>query len=352
MQQVIVVGCGIIGAMIAYELVQVPGLQVTVLDRQPPAQASTGAALGVLMGIISQKTKGRAWKMRQLSIARYAQLLPGLEARLGLSLPWNRQGILKLSFDEADLATWEALIELRQQQGWRLELWSPAQVEANCPQVCLTNLTAGLYSPQDYQVDPTALTLALVDAASQQGASFRFDVEVQQLSDSVGLHSSIGELQADWLVIAAGLGSMPIVPVPPLSLAPVLGQAMRVRMAEPLGNPEFQPVITGQDIHLVPLGAGDYWVGATVEFEPGESLPHPEPLETVWQGAIALWPQLATATRIASWSGLRPRPVNRPAPIVERLAGYHQVILATGHYRNGVLLAPATAQMVREFVTA
>jgi len=127
---------------------------------------------------------------------------------------------------------------------------------------------------------------------------------------------------------------------------------MRVQMAEPLGNPEFQPVITGQDIHLVPLGAGDYWVGATVEFEPGESLPHPEPLEAVWQGAIALWPQLTTANRLSSWSGLRPRPVNRPAPIVERLAGYHQVILATGHYRNGVLLAPATAQMVREFVTA
>jgi len=349
MQQVIVVGCGIIGAMIAYELVQVPDLQVTVLDRQPPAQASTGAALGVLMGIISQKTKGRAWIMRQTSIRRYAKLLPELESRLGRSLTWNRQGILQLGFAEADLVAWQALVELRQQQGWRLELWSPAQVEASCPQICTSELRAGLYSPQDYQIDPTALTLALVEAASQQGASFRFDLEVQQLSDSGSLQTTIGELRADWVVIAAGLGSMPIMPTHSPWLAPVLGQAIRLRLAQPLGKPEFQPVITGHDIHLVPLGLGDYWLGATVEFAPGEHPPDPEPLEAVWQGAIALWPELATATRLAHWSGLRPRPVNRPAPIVEQRAG--QVILATGHYRNGVLLAPATAQMVREIVT-
>jgi glycine oxidase len=350
-QQVIVVGCGIVGAMIAYELAQISGLQVTVVDCQPPAQASTGAALGVLMGIISQKTKGRAWTMRQSSIARYAELLPELEAILSRKLPWNQQGILKLGFAADDLAKWQSLVELRQRQGWRLELWLPDQVAANCPQVCPSDITGGLYSPQDYQVDPTALTLALVEAAKLQGAEFRFDVEVQRLEPDGCLQTSIGELRADWVVISAGLGSMPLMPAQSLVLAPVLGQAIRVRTSEPLGKPEFQPVITGHDIHLVPLGGREYWVGATVEFESGEAAPSPARLEEVWQGAIALWPELASATRLASWSGLRPRPVDRPAPVAELLVGCHNVFLATGHYRNGVLLAPATAQLVRAAVT-
>lgn len=352
MQQVIVVGCGIVGAMIAYELAQVDCLQVLVIDRQPPAQAATGAALGVLMGIMSQKTKGRAWTMRQTSIARYATLLPELEATLGRPLPWNPQGILKLGFAEAERVKWQALVELRQHQGWRLELWTPQQVLACCPQVCPDGLTAGLYSPQDYQVDPTALTLALVEAAQLRGARFQFDVAVQQLGSdghlSPKLQTSIGELSADWVVIAAGLGSIPLLPTQPLALSPVLGQAIRVRTAAPLGKPAFQPVITGHDIHLVPLGDDEYWVGATVEFEPGEDSAR---LADVWRGALALWPELDMAQRLASWSGLRPRPVNRPAPIVEPLAGYPRVFLATGHYRNGVLLAPATAQFVRAAVT-
>jgi glycine/D-amino acid oxidase-like deaminating enzyme len=380
MKKVVIVGCGVVGAMIAYELSQMSDLQITVLDRQPPAQAATGAALGVLMGIISQKTKGRAWAMRQASIRRYAELLPELAALSSGTEPnqlaWNHQGILKLCFVEDDMTQWQALAALRQQQGWQLELWSPAQIQECCPQIAHSDLisapVAAVYSPQDYQVDPTALTLALVKAAQRQGVEFRFDVEVKGLVRTgrcERLLTSIGEWSADWVVIAAGLGSAPLAAESGLEIVPVLGQAVRVRLPLPLGDPTFQPVITGHDIHIVPLGldaAGlspadyspahspvhspaDYWIGATVEFSNQSGPPQPDAaqLEQVWQGAVGLCPDLAQATRLQSWSGLRPRPHNRPAPIVEPLSGYNRVWLATGHYRNGVLLAPATAQLVR-----
>lgn len=385
MKKVVIVGCGVVGAMIAYELSQVPDLQITVLDRQPPAQAATGAALGVLMGIISQKTKGRAWAMRQASIRRYAELLPELAAlESGLTglepnqLAWNHQGILKLCFVEEDMDKWQALAALRQQQGWQLELWSPAQIQECCPQIARSNLPsdpiAAIYSPQDYQVDPTALTLALVKAAQWQGVEFRFDVEVKGLArteaeDGERLLTSVGEWGADWVVIAAGLGSASLAAESRLEMVPVLGQAIRIRLPLPLGDPAFQPVITGHDIHIVPLGPGisdsgtagsstagsstaDYWIGATVEFSNQLPLqPDAAQLEQVWQGAVGLCPDLAQATRLQSWSGLRPRPHNRPAPIVEPLSGYKSVWLATGHYRNGVLLAPATAQLVRAAIS-
>ena len=76
----------------------------------------------------------------------------------------------------------------------------------------------------------------------------------------------------------------------------------------------------------------------------------PEKLEVVMKQAIAFCPALAEATIIKTWSGLRPRPEGRPAPIIGHLQGFSNVLLATGHYRNGVLLAPATAQAIRQII--
>lgn len=361
MKHIAVIGCGIVGAMIAYELSQVPAFKVTVLDRQPPAQAATGAALGVLMGVISQKTRGRAWMMRQVSLQRYATLIPELEAATARQIPWNQQGILMLCF-AADRDRWQQLVELRRSQGWRLELWDLEKVQANCPQIQNSRVTGAVYSPDDRQIDPTALTLALVEAARRNGVTFQFDAAVSGFESLSGpiAQSHCHQIQivnehlaVDGVVIAAGLGSTALTQIAsrPVDIRPVLGQALRVQLDAPLGDPAFQPVITGEDIHIVPLEHGDYWVGATVEFPiAGESVADPDRLQEVWQAAIALCPALAQATILQTWSGLRPRPSDRPAPVIEQLSGYSNIFVATGHYRNGILLAPATALAVREAV--
>jgi glycine/D-amino acid oxidase-like deaminating enzyme len=99
----------------------------------------------------------------------------------------------------------------------------------------------------------------------------------------------------------------------------------------------------------VPVGEGEYWVGATVEFPTDQEIGEPAKLDAVMAKAKAFCPTLAAATVIKTWSGLRPRPENRPAPIIERLQGSN-ILLATGHYRNGVLLAPATADAIRQMI--
>jgi glycine oxidase len=360
MKQVAIIGCGVVGSMIAYELSQLPGLKIQVFDRQLPAQASTGAALGVLMGIISQKNKGRAWDMRQASLQRYTTLIPELEAATGLHIPYNRQGIVRLCFADDDMAKWQALQASRHQQGWQLEIWTGDRLHSLCPQVMNPRVTGAIYSPQDAQVDPTALTLALVAAAQKNGVTFQFDAEISGfqvdaaesgLKTCRSVQTLKGELAIDSVVIAAGLGATALSQISPqpLEVRPVLGQAMRVRLQRILGNPTFQPVITGEDIHIVPLGAAEYWIGATVEFSTLEAAGMAgDRLQEVWQGAIALCPDLSDATILQTWSGLRPRPHDRPAPVIEPLTGYRNILLATGHYRNGVLLAPATAQLVRD----
>lgn len=368
MTHVVIVGCGIVGAAIAYELSHVEGLTVTVLDRQQPAQAATGAALGVLMAVISQKTKGNNLRMRLAGIERYNAWVPELELMTGQAILFNRQGLLRLCFAGESLDDWHKLAEVRESQGFQLDVLDRAQLATDYPQLCLERVTAAVYSPHDRQVDPTALTHALVAAAAQKGVTFQLNTAVigiepcdrvdspaeTDLKQCQQVHTSSGLLTTDWLVIAAGLGSTPLTAAlqQPVDIRPVLGQAVHVRLPKPLGTSQLQPVITGEDVHIVPLGQGDYWIGATVEFPDAAALPtaNSTVLNQMMKQAVALYPELESATVIRSWSGLRPRPEGRPAPIVERLPGYRNVLLATGHYRNGVLLAPATAEKIRQLI--
>ncbi|MEL6163551.1 MAG: FAD-dependent oxidoreductase [Cyanobacteria bacterium J06628_3] len=438
MSHIVIIGCGIIGATLAYELSLIEGLKITVIDKQAPAQEATGAALGVLMGIISHKVKGKAWRMRQTSIQRYETLIPELEAITNWKLPVNRQGILMLlpspEVTIDDLSFWEKLRETRQNQGWELNILDKSQLEKICPQVDVNNreYIGAIHSPQDRQLDPTAFTLALVEAAQHNGVDFKFGVSAlgikstsnqqnssaresestnqqnssarklestnqqnssarklestqsqnssarklestqsqnpsaresestnQQNPSARELETTSGVITADTFIICAGLGSSPLTEQlnQKVDIRPVLGQAIHLRLSHPLGKTKFQPAITCNDTYIVPrrgdvYPATDYWVGATVEFtqDNGEIVADKELLETTLQSAIATCPELAKAQIIDTWSGLRPRPEGRPAPVIEKLPGYDNVILASAHYRNGVLLAPATAEMVKEMV--
>jgi glycine/D-amino acid oxidase-like deaminating enzyme len=356
MNPIVIVGGGVVGAMIAYELSR-QNQAVVLIEQANAAAGSTGAALGVLMGVISQKTTGRGWRLREQSLRRYATLIPELERATGGPIPANPHGLVMLRFreDERD-ERWQRLQQVRSQQGWRLDLWDRVQLAAHCPFLDCDRLIGAVHSPQDGQIQPRPLTTALIQAATQAGADCRFGQAVTACRTSPDgdahrcTHVQVGNdwIECDRLILAAGLGSTPLTAhlQQPLDLRPVLGQAFRVRCPQPL-HP-IEPVISGHDVHLVPLGGGDYWVGATVEFpdEQGVVAAQAHLKAAVWQQAIALCPALAQGEMIESWSGQRPRPQGQPAPVIGPLRGYGNVTLATGHYRNGVLLAPATAQQV------
>lgn len=357
MSKIVIIGCGVVGAAIAYELSLIAELDITVIEKNTPASGATGAALGVVMGVISHKKKGRAWRFRGTSLKRYETLIPELEAKTGLDIPVNRQGIFKLLFTEDNWSKWQKLQEFRTSQGWDLIIGDHSYVHEQCPYLVNDNIIGAVYSPQDIQVNPVKLTNALVAAAIANGVKFHFGVEVedfvtQSARDSEllickQLETTRGKIEVEQLIISAGLGSTPLTRSlqQTIPICPVLGQAIKFKLDQPLGNSDFQPVITANDVHIVPLGNQEYWLGATVEFptEAGESIADAELLEKIYQKAIAFCPLLKTATILKTWSGKRPRPEGIPAPIIGNLSGYRNVLLATAHYRNGVLLAPATA---------
>jgi glycine oxidase len=235
------------------------------------------------------------------------------------------------------------LIEVRQKQDLPLELWDRSRLQLEFP--FLEQATAAVYSPSDRQINPVALTQALIKGAKGRGVKYEFGVKVLGMQGNQ-VQTSKGLMDSDYLVIAAGIGSKEIAAI---DIRPVLGQAIHVKLPKSLG--ENLPVITGDDVHLVPLGNAEYWLGATVEFptEAGEVLPPDRAMfDVVMQRAIEFCPKLKDAEPIRSWFGLRPRPQGRPAPVIEAIQP--NVLLASGHYRNGVLLAPATALEVKQII--
>ena len=355
MSKIVIIGCGVVGAILAYELSLIPNLEITVIDKNMPATGATSAALGVLMGIISHKKKGRAWRLRENSIRRYQTLIPELSAKTGLEIAVNKYGIFKLLFEGDDLEKWQKLAEFRHAQGWNLKIGDRSYVRQHCPQIDHENLIGAVYSPQDGQIHPVQLTQAAIAAAQANGVEFRFQTRIEEfkidvtqaLSTCQQLITNHDTIPVDYLIITAGLGATPLTQTlqQTIPIRPVVGQAMEFGLERPLGNPDFQPAITGNDIHIVPLGNNKYWLGATVEFPDvtGASIAEPKLLEQIIQDAIAFCPQLQEAQILRTWSGKRPRPEGIPAPIIEELTGYNNIVMATAHYRNGVLLAPATA---------
>jgi glycine oxidase len=373
--RVVVVGCGIVGAAIAYELSTVPGLSVVVVDRHNPLATEfspdrpngTTAALGLLMATVSSKPKGRNLELRLTGLDWYERVIPELEAQTGQRIPVNRAGLLLLQFELERLSKWQDLIPIRAQQQRHLELWTPEEVRSRCPQIVSDAIVGAVYAPDDRQIAPTPLTKGLILAAQQNGVICHWQETVtgiQVQSDRLtAVVTDRQTLECDAVIVAAGIDSFPLTQTlgQPLGLRPVLGQAIHLRLPAPLGDRDCQPVISGHDIHLVPQRdadnqhSRDYWIGATVEF-PDEADPYrraianSEQLAQTLQQAIDFCPALAAGEIITQWQGIRPRPEGRSAPVIELGWQYQNLALATGHYRNGVLLAPATAIAVRQWL--
>ena len=344
MRRVAIVGCGAIGAMLAYELSKID-LRVSVFEAiAQPATGSTGAALGVLMGACSSKAKGDLVTLRLASLRLYDRLMDELRDFINSEILYNRQGILNL-YQSADAEVKaRSLIEIRQEQGFELRWLDRDAISQQFPQ---WQTQGGLFSPCDRAVHPSQLVNALVKAAQNLGVQFHWNAPVHSLTDLLG--------EYDRVVVTAGIGSNPLL-APLLKerdqdlLQPVGGQALLLQVPDL----DLAPVVhfenaDGSDTNVVPLGGDRYWLGATVEFE-YEQLPRAANVELLLSQAIAWCPSFAKAEVLETWAGDRPRPLGVRAPILGFVPDHPQILIATGHYRNGVMMAPITAQIMKDLL--
>jgi glycine oxidase len=365
-----IIGCGVVGAAIAYKLSKTnretqQNLSIQVFEANPaPAMGATGASLGVLMAACSSKAKGDLVSLRLASLQIYDRLIDELIAQTKLPILYNRLGILNL-YRSPEISKMRSLVEIRKAQGFDLQWLERSQILTDFPQ-CQGD--GALFSPCDRAVHPVQLVNALVAAATQNGVQFHWQTPILDMNEL--MMGDRADISTDLTVIASGMGANALVadlfqktnhtdaPSTDL-LQPVGGQALLVRVPDlnlaaviHAENPDPNNTILN-DFNIVPLGNDRYWLGATVEFERSPILnsePSPENVALLLDAAKFWCPAFAKAEVIKTWSGDRPRPQAAKAPILGFLSLQPQILIAAGHYRNGVMMAPITAQIVSDLI--
>lgn len=351
----LVVGAGLVGLSLAWQLL-LRGRSVQLIDPQleqaDPAHSGSAAALGVLMAQVFHRSSGRGWRLRQRSHQLWPLWLAALERR-GRRLP-RRQGLLQLASCQAELEHQQRLVAERQRRGIPLEHWGPDQLKRLQPALPAAAL-GGLHSPNDGQLDPGPVLQALWAEARASGLQASRDavVQLERRGRDWQVHCRSGNRHsAAWLVVSAGVASGLLLENLGhlLPMEPVLGQALELELAAaPHWN--WPGVCQWRGLNLVPRpdlpGGRRLWLGATLE--PG-SQASPGALADLrrWGDAASsptTTPELGwlhQARLVRHWQGERCRPVGRPAPVLEQLEP--GLLVVSGHYRNGVLLAPASAE--------
>ncbi|MEA5535421.1 glycine oxidase ThiO [Crocosphaera sp. XPORK-15E] len=335
---IIIIGGGIIGTAIAVDL-KLRGASVTVCNRNFPQTASVAAA-GMLAPYAEELPSGPLLDLCLKSRWLYPEWVRKLQDLTGLDLGYNPCGILAPVYDLPP-------VELRNNSKGQwldktaIRLYQPGLGD---------DVVGGWWYPEDGQVDNRQVMPALRQAAQQLGVEIKDGVTVNTLQQKQGKITSIltnqGELEGNTYIIASGSWASQILPLP---VRPIKGQMLAVRMPQQPNEPyTLQRVLYGPQTYLVPRQNGRLIIGATSE-DVGWT-PHntPQGIETLIKRATRLYPKIADWPIEEFWWGYRPGTPDE-LPILGQY-GCDNLILATGHYRNGILLAPVTASMIADLV--
>jgi glycine oxidase len=341
---VLIVGAGIIGCAVGRELARA-GLRTCILEARDVGAGATQASAGVLAPYIEAPVDGRLHDLTVRSLAMYDEFIAELRDE-GADVEYRRCGTLEVAEDSADAARLSSQASWIRSQGVEARWLSTAEAAGLEPAV---HAAAGaLLVPAHGYVRASQLTAALLEAARRHGADFYPRQHVQFIThDGSQVSVTAGEAtyRASTIVIAAGSWSgLVINDGPPVT--PVRGQLLRLAWQ----GPPIARVLWSSRCYVVPWLDRTLLVGATVEEVGFDERTTVSGVAGLLAAARALLPDAGEATFMEARAGLRPSTPNG-LPIIGRAPEHPSVIYATGHYRNGILLAPLTARMVRELIT-
>jgi glycine oxidase len=348
---VAIVGGGIIGGSVAYELGQ-RGLRVAILDRRELMREASWAAAGMLSPAPNCSAAFPLVPLGRAGLALYPQFIGTVEEASGLRTGYRAGGaieIIRHGDAERELST---LVALHHGLGLGCEPLRLDEARAMEPALGRDARAAALL-PDECSVDPRALAGAVLSAAVSVGVTLRPGVEAISLAieadKCVGVKTASGEtFHAAHVVLAAGCWSSQIPEAAPYAQTfPVRGQIAVLRHC---GTP-IRHVLRSEHVYLVPRNLESpqtVIVGSTLEHAGYEKRVTSGGLEKILAAANELVPELAHAEIVETWCGLRPGTPDQ-LPILGS-ANIEGLVFATGHYRNGILLAPITAKLVGEWI--
>lgn len=343
--EVLVVGAGVVGCAIAYELAA-RGATVRVLDGRGPGQGATRASAGMLAPYI----EGHSEALLRLGICSFDQydaFVARVAADARREIEYRRTGTLQVAYTDHEASQLAARQRALAGAGVAAALLGADEVRRDEPALA-ADVRAALVVPQHGYVRVGAFVEALVEAAASRGVRFR-ETRVERIGrvgDRAAVDTADGTTTADAVVLAAGSwsGGIPMdVPAPPVR--PIRGQLVQVRLPQP----SLSHVVWGPDCYLVPWQDGRVLIGATVEDVGFDERVTDDAVQGLLASGERLVPALGGAVFEDARAGLRPATADE-LPIIGASTTMRGVFYATGHYRNGVLLAPLTASLVADLV--
>lgn len=348
---VAIVGAGICGLGIGWYLAR-KGCSVTIIDRGEAGHGATWAAAGMLAPHVEAES-GEEWMLPLLleSHACWPAFAHQLEVASGISVDYRTEGTLVVAFNQDDAARLKFQLEFQRKLGLPVKWLSGYAVRQREPHLSRT-VTAALFSPLDHQVDNRKVALALKTAFLRAGGILREHTNVEEIiiqNGTVrGLRLPSETVTADVVVLAAGVWSKNIKGLPDtlsLPVRPIKGQMLAVMSPD---HPLLTHVVWHPKGYLVPRQDGRLLVGATVEEHGFDTQMTAGGVLGLLRGAWEILPGIYDLPIVETWAGLRPGSRD-DAPILG-LTDIRGLVLATGHHRNGILLAPITAQTISELI--
>jgi glycine oxidase len=350
---VVIVGGGVIGLATAWRSL-VRGLTVTVVDPEPASGASRVAA-GMLTPV-SELSYGEEALLR-LGLAsrdRYSSFVAELEEISGLATGYRDDGTLQVALDSDDLAVLQDLHRFQNSLGIAAEVLTGRECRTHEPMLA-PSVRGGLLAPADGSIDPRRLSAALLTAVGRLGGTVVGQRAAEVLTGggrATGVRLADGDaVDAGQVVLAAGPWSQDLKGLPPdvpPPVRPVKGQVLRLRAATPFLNRSVRGLVRGSSVYLVPRADGEVVVGATQEEMGFDTTVTAGGLWELLRDARELVPGITELTFTEVSAGLRPgSPDNAPILGPSAVPG---LLLATGHFRSGVLLAPVTADAMAEML--
>lgn len=356
-RDVVVVGAGVIGLGIAWRAALL-GLQVTVIDDHP-GEAASWAAAGMLAPITEvHYGEESLLRLNMASAERYPSFVGDLESVTGMPTGYRPCGTLSVAIDADDNAVLDDLYQFQRRLGLRVRRLRGSECRQLEP-LLAPDVRGGVLVEDDNQVDNRLLVRALLAAVERVGATILSGMarEILVKNDCVqGVLLESGEhLFAPAVVLAAGsrsnrLRGLAAHLLPPVR--PVKGQILRLRASAnvPFLQHTLRALVCGSPIYAVARTSGEVVVGATVEEQGFDTSVTVEGVYTLLRDAYRLLPGVADLELVETRAALRPgSPDNAPLLGSSALPG---LIVATGHYRNGILLAPITADTISSLLAS
>jgi glycine oxidase len=343
--RVVIVGGGVMGCAAAYELAS-RGVPATVLERSVPGAEASSAAAGILGAQVEAHAPGPLTELGLLSRKLYPRLIQQLERSSGIAVGYRRAGVLKVGYGA------RVVERLEREVAWQARARLPVQrlsgrgLRAREPALS-TKLAGGIWFEEDAMLDPRALLSALRVAAERGGAKFRSGSFVKRIAleqgRATGVELDDGTLvKGSHVVLAAGSWTSLVAPSQRMPrIVPARGQIVELRTSVPV----LSSVVFGPDCYLVPRADGRLLVGSTLEFVGFKREVTAGAVAKLLSAAIRLVPALAEAELASSWASFRPYTPDQ-LPLLGPSASSGGAILMSGHYRNGILLAPISARIV------